>query len=329
MSDSKQKTEQIGFSTGALERGDFKTAIKWLLKNRVQSVELSALRIEELEPMVDSLKSLPIAPFHYISFHAPSSFPKEAERRVVQLLDNVASRGWNIIVHPDVIRNYSLWRPFHSHLLIENMDRRKPVGRTAHELKKIFEMLPDARLCLDVAHARQMDTTLTLLSQIISQFSARIAEIHISELDSWCQHQPMSAGAVKDYQNFASHFNSSLPVIIESMLEGNRASMRMDEFHLAWTAMHPRNGGRGRVDQGLVKSKGSGNRISMKRYERGLDNRQRDENGQIREKRGDTRVSTLRKEYGDGFAKNYRSDTKLETIREETGKSLSEMLKKK
>jgi len=61
----------------------------------------------------------------------------------------------------------------------------------------------------------------------------------------------------------------------------------------------------------------------------GLDGRSRDENGQIREKRGDTRVGTLRKEYGDGFAKGYRSDTKLETVREDTGKSLSELVKGK
>ena len=60
----------------------------------------------------------------------------------------------------------------------------------------------------------------------------------------------------------------------------------------------------------------------------GLDGRQRDENGQIREKRGDTRVGTLRQEYGDNFAKGYRSDAKLDTLRQAMGKSLSEMLKK-
>ena len=66
-----------------------------------------------------------------------------------------------------------------------------------------------------------------------------------------------------------------------------------------------------------------------KHYPKGLDGRERDKNGQIREKRGDTLVSTLRKEYGDNFAKDYRSDTKLDTVREDTGKSLSELIKKK
>jgi len=66
-----------------------------------------------------------------------------------------------------------------------------------------------------------------------------------------------------------------------------------------------------------------------KHYPKGLDGRQRDQNGEIREKRGDTRVATLRKEYGPHFAKGFRSDAKLETVREDTGKSLSELVKKK
>ena len=61
----------------------------------------------------------------------------------------------------------------------------------------------------------------------------------------------------------------------------------------------------------------------------GLDGRQRDENGQIREKRGDTLVGTLRREYGEDFAKGYRSDTKLQTVREATGKSMTRLVKGK
>jgi hypothetical protein len=69
--------------------------------------------------------------------------------------------------------------------------------------------------------------------------------------------------------------------------------------------------------------------MAKQHYPKGLDGRQRDQDGEIREKRGDTRVGTLRKEYGDDFAKGYRSDTKLETVREDTGKSLTELVKKK
>jgi len=69
--------------------------------------------------------------------------------------------------------------------------------------------------------------------------------------------------------------------------------------------------------------------MSNKHYPIGLDGRERDGNGQIRVKRGDTLVKTLRQEYGQDFAEGYRSDTKLETLREETGKSLSQIIKGK
>jgi hypothetical protein len=263
MSDSKNR---IGFSTGALERGDFLSAIKWLHKHKVRSVELSALRVDELEPLVNALDALPTGQFEYVSFHAPSSFPKAAESWVVGLLGKVAKCGWNIIVHPDVIRTPRLWKPFNSHLLIENMDRRKAVGRTVAELDEIFKVLPGARLCLDLAHARQLDTTLTLLKHLINRYSNRIAQLHISELDSRCQHQPMSCSAVSDYKKFAGSFKATLPVIIESMLDGDRNSLRMDEFRLTNEALHPVEDGRNIFFQHGAKSFNatSGIRFSLK-----------------------------------------------------------------
>ena len=66
-----------------------------------------------------------------------------------------------------------------------------------------------------------------------------------------------------------------------------------------------------------------------KKLPRGLDGRARDQNppkaGEIRQKRGDTLVKTLRQEYGSEFAKGFRSDTKLETVREKTGKSETQL----
>lgn len=63
-------------------------------------------------------------------------------------------------------------------------------------------------------------------------------------------------------------------------------------------------------------------------FPKGLDNRMRDSNGEIRKKRDDTLVGTLRKEYGDDFAAGYRSDAKLRTILKQEGvNSLSELLK--
>jgi hypothetical protein len=67
-----------------------------------------------------------------------------------------------------------------------------------------------------------------------------------------------------------------------------------------------------------------------KHYPRGLDGRQRDRDGEIRHKRKDTLVGTLRAEYGDGFAKGYRSDATLGTVLKDKGlDTLDQLLKKK
>ena len=206
----------------------------------IHAVELSALRFDELEPLVNSLDGLPLESFSYVSFHAPSSFSSDREQRVLELLQPVYRRGWNIIVHPDVIYTPSRWACLGSQLLVENMDRRKALGRTASELADAFKHLPDARLCLDVAHARQLDTTLTVLWEIIRNFRERIGEIHISELDSRCRHLPMSGAAVKDYRQLLGQGNCVTPVIIESMLETSLATLRMDEFQMAQNALAER-----------------------------------------------------------------------------------------
>ena len=48
----------IGFSTGALALGDFRSALAMLVPHSVKAVELSALRDKELMPLMAALPSL-------------------------------------------------------------------------------------------------------------------------------------------------------------------------------------------------------------------------------------------------------------------------------
>ena len=60
----------------------------------------------------------------------------------------------------------------------------------------------------------------------------------------------------------------------------------------------------------------------------GLQTRERHSSGQIREKRGDTRIDTLRQTYGDSFAHGIRGDAHLKTLLDRTdSNSLSDYLK--
>ena len=65
-----------------------------------------------------------------------------------------------------------------------------------------------------------------------------------------------------------------------------------------------------------------------KHFPKGLDNRMRDSNGEIRAKRSDTQIGTLRREYGPQVAQGYRSDAHLGTVlKNEKLPNLSALLK--
>jgi len=70
--------------------------------------------------------------------------------------------------------------------------------------------------------------------------------------------------------------------------------------------------------------------MARKTFQKGLDHRQRDNDGEIRRKRSDTLVGTLRKEYGEGFLRNYRPTAQLGTaLKKERVDSLYGLLRRK
>src|SRR5258708_27386643 len=182
----------IGFSTGALAYADFRQGLAIIREHNLRTVELSALREAELQPLVESLDDLPLAEFGHISFHAPSHLQTVSEERVIELLTRVAEKNWPIIVHPDVIQTFERWDAFEGLLCIENMDKRKPIGRTARELGPIFEKLPRASFCFDLGHVRQVDPTMSVALEILERFGPRLCQLHVSEVNTQSQHDALT-----------------------------------------------------------------------------------------------------------------------------------------
>jgi len=72
-----------------------------------------------------------------------------------------------------------------------------------------------------------------------------------------------------------------------------------------------------------------GKPVTEKHYPKGLDDRMRDQDGTIRKKRGDTKIETLRQEYGENFAKGHSPEATLAEVLEKEGvDSLHQLLKK-
>jgi len=134
----------------------------------------------------------------------------------VKLLRDVP-RNWPIILHPDTIYDVQKWMPFGNQLAIENMDRRKDIGRSAEELSYWFDRLPKARLCLDLAHAHQFDRTMTEAFRILKAFGDRVCQLHVSELDSNGHHHPLSFGSMRAFSEIESMIPPQAAIILESL----------------------------------------------------------------------------------------------------------------
>jgi len=212
----------IGFSSGALAYADFRRALDMLRGKSVRALELSALRECELKPMLEGLEELDLTQFNYISIHAPSAFPEEHERAVVDLLSTLIQRDWPIILHPDVCHDFELWRRFGPQLCVENMDRRKSIGRTASELEKIFTQLPNASFCLDFGHARQVDSTMAEAHFMLKEFDYRLRQVHVSEVSSSSKHDTLSYASILAFSEVAPLLRQDVPVILETPVTEDR-----------------------------------------------------------------------------------------------------------
>ena len=193
----------------------------------IPAVEFPALRHGELGPLLGGIADLDLSQVNYIAVHAPSKFGADDEEEIVTLLETVCRRGWHVILHPDAIHDFSLWRRLGEWLCIENTDKRKPVGRTAPELAKIFDELPEASLCFDIGHARQVDSTMTGAHFILKHCGARLRQVHVSEVNTRSKHDPLSVASILALQEVADLTPDDIPPILETPVPEGQIVLEM------------------------------------------------------------------------------------------------------
>ncbi len=182
-------------------RGDWESLIEEAAGISSVAVELSALSEAELPGLLRYLEAAPRLPFLFVSVHAPSKGRlDDDEHRVVADLCRIPSWVDAIVVHPDTMSDLAAYRPLGRRLVIENMDTRKTGGQTAQELERYFAQLPKARLCFDLAHAKDVDATLKEASETLRRFSSRLSHVHLSSLDDGKHHVALT---LEDEQLFA------------------------------------------------------------------------------------------------------------------------------
>jgi hypothetical protein len=207
----------VGFSTGALARGDVAAGIELQRNRGSDAVELSALRDHELPALVDALPSLDLGSFTHVSVHAPAGLVELDAESVVELLSRLPE-SWPLIVHPTALSDADLWQGLGSRLCIENMDRRKR-GRTVEELDSVFARLSEARFCLDLGHAVQIDPTLRETVRMLDRYGERLVQLHVSRLGPDCEHLPLDRDASRSFRSLAGRIPADAALVIESEVD--------------------------------------------------------------------------------------------------------------
>ncbi len=217
----------IGFSTGAVAYSHFQDALDLLARTDATAVELSALRPAELKPLAEAAPTLQLDQYSHVSVHLPSSFDPDFEEEIFSLAAKFPAQ-WLLITHPDVIRKWNLWRELGQRVCIENMDKRKPIGQSRRDLLAIFERLPEATFCFDIGHVHQVDPTMCEAILILEEFTEKLRELHVSEVNSESRHDPISLEAQRSFEAVAQLIPQNVPVILESRVAAPGEALTRD-----------------------------------------------------------------------------------------------------
>jgi hypothetical protein len=184
----------VGCSTGYMvdDHGDWATLVSRAAETSSSAIELSALSEEELPGLLDYLAKAPRLPFHFVSVHGPTKNRSISDAQLADRLCGLPPWVSAVVLHPDSMSDVTRYVALGRRLVIENMDARKDQGQTAQDLKPLFEALPAARLCFDVAHAKAVDPSMEVGAALLSTFATRLSHVHLSSLDDGQSHVPLT-----------------------------------------------------------------------------------------------------------------------------------------
>ena len=182
--DGLARHHPLGISTGVFAelRSSWPRLVVEACAVSTYAVELSALSGSELPGLISYLGSKPRLPFGYVSVHAPVKGVAADEASTAQTLGRLPLFVRSIVAHPGALTYVPPYRSLGTRLVLENMDSRKHTGRTAGELAAMFDDLPEAGFCFDIAHAHAVDPSMSVAQELLDAFRSRLRQVHVSSL---------------------------------------------------------------------------------------------------------------------------------------------------
>lgn len=212
---------KIGFSHGDLFKlhdVNTKENLQLLAESGSNAIEINCHGSKDLV-FLDSFLSH-LRRFVHVSLHAPVDIRYSDNRethKVLEKLENfyVKASAELIVVHPDLVDDWSVFDGYKMTWAIENMDDRKKNFKYAHDLKIFFNEHPEWFLVLDLGHCNSNDKSMVLAEELIQEFRNRIIEIHLSGYEIF--HDPLYR--TKQTEIIAYCKKLFVPIIIESVFE--------------------------------------------------------------------------------------------------------------
>ncbi len=185
---------RVGASTGYMEslRGSWPDLVEEARRFSGEAVELSALSAAELPALLDYLTRCGAPAFPYVSIHGPAKGWSASAAELARVLGGLARATRGVVMHPDTLAEPEAFAPLGASLLLENMDPRKGDARTVEELARYYDLLPEAGLCLDVAHVLLVDPTMRLAHDLLDAYGDRLREVHVSSILGDGTHVPLT-----------------------------------------------------------------------------------------------------------------------------------------
>lgn len=170
----------------------------------------------------DSLMAVPkhlLKEFSWVSMHSPTNIYYDKSPESLQILDQIqAFHDYFplnlVVIHPDRIKDPSVFESYTFPVGIENMDNRKESFQEPDSLAVLFNNHPSWQFVLDVNHCYTNDKTMVLAAELNSHFQNRLTEIQLSGYTEL--HDPLSQ--TKQIEIIKAIPEGSQPIIIESIL---------------------------------------------------------------------------------------------------------------
>lgn len=229
---------RIGFSTGCLYKSnvEFSERIKLYFSLGANAIELSFNSLTELENLRLSKEFInDIKKYNYISIHAPcrdlrygdNDTTKEVIGKLRSLCEKLSIK--NIVLHPDVVDDFSVLGESNLPFAVENMDKRKRFGTKLEDFIKLKEGY-NFGFVFDIQHSYEHDPSMSLAKDILFVMGDRLKHIHVSGANKTYTHLPLYAADNKNSIIKILNLKLEVPKILEGILFGNIAKTISEEL---------------------------------------------------------------------------------------------------